>query len=90
MNNKLGLALRALRALIRSRKGGQAPIQEAQNTTQESLPIKADNGPGLIALPFYTFNDRQLIISSTDVNPGKTLRDNNFTDGIYFLDLTVA
>ncbi|KAF9371673.1 hypothetical protein CPB97_001803, partial [Podila verticillata] len=57
---------------------------------QESLPIKPDSGPGLIALPFYTFNDRQLIICGANFNPGKDLINNSFTDGIYSLDLTVA
>ncbi|KAF8985950.1 hypothetical protein BGZ52_009743 [Haplosporangium bisporale] len=87
MKDRLRLALRSL---IPSRKGGQASIQEARNTTQEFLPIKIDSGPGLIGLPFYTFNDRQLIIFSAEINPGYDLNDNSFTDGIHSLDLAVA
>ncbi|KAF9395722.1 hypothetical protein CPC16_007237 [Podila verticillata] len=87
MKDRLRLALRSL---IPSRKSGQASIQEARNTTQEFLPIKIDSGPGLIGLPFYTFNDRQLIICSAEINPGYDLNDNSFTDGIRFLDLAVA
>ncbi|KAG0341251.1 hypothetical protein BG000_009701 [Podila horticola] len=79
-----------LRALIPSRKGSKSPAQKAQESTQAPPPTKVDNSPGLIAQPFYTFNDRQLIIVSANVNPYKDFRDNNFTDGIYSLDLSVA
>lgn len=79
-----------LRALIPSRKGSKSPAQISQELTQAPPPTKVDNSPGLIAQPFYTFNDRQLIIVSANVNPYKDFRDNNFTDGIYSLDLSVA